>query len=528
MNQDLSELLRAATDALNRGEMQTLHNLSQQILAQDKNQADAWFFLSIAEAARSQIKNSLLAISNALTLKPDHTEYLIHKARLHTMQNDRAPALEAANKAAAQNPTRALLLDTLGVVYSRFEAHEKAAQLLRKTVELEPKNPQFQFNLGSVEQFLGNADAARLAYENAVALAPDFARAHWALSELEKNAVDDARLAVLLTQISRPNLGAEDELYLGHAIARAYENQQQYELAFEYLNRGKARQKVKVGYQLSQDFQLFNTMQSAFSKEERQPQEDANARQIFIVGMPRSGTTLVDRILDSHSMVQSLGERQDFARLVKQASNTPSNVVLDESVIKMANQLDLIGIGKQYQQQTAVQAATQGSPGYWTTDKMPLNFLYIGLILQSMPAAKIVCLKRNPVDTCLSNYRQLFAVNFSYYNYHYDIQDTAHYYGLFSGLMDHWKSLYGGRIHELSYESLTAHPEPTIRALLDYIGLSFEAKCLDFHQNTSAVSTASAMQVREPLYQNAVGRWHHYKDQLAGVLSYFDEQDIRY
>ena len=528
MTQALPELLRAATNALNRGAMQELHRLSQQILGQDKNQADAWFFLSIAEAARSQIKNSLLAISNALTIKPDHTEYLIHKARLHAMQNDREQALQAADKAAAQNPTRALLLDTLGVVYSRFELHEKAAQVLRRAVALEPKNPQFQFNLGSVEQFLGDAPAARRAYEAAVTLAPDFARAHWALSELEKNAVDDARLATLLSQINRPKISAEDELYLGHAIARAYENQQQYQLAFEYLDRGKARQRLKVGYQLSQDERLFNAMQSAFSKQDRDLKDDPNTQQIFIVGMPRSGTTLIDRILDSHSMVQSLGERQDFARLIKQASKTSSNLVLDEPVIKIASQLDLGDVGQQYQQQTSTGAASQTLTGHWTTDKMPLNFLYIGLILKALPAAKIICLKRNPVDTCLSNYRQLFAVNFSYYNYHYDIQDTARYYGLFSKLMDHWKTLYGDRIHEVSYESLTANPEPTIRALLDYVGLPFEAKCLDFHENTSAVSTASAMQVREPLYQSAVGRWHHYEDQLTDVLRYFDEQGIRY
>ena len=182
------------------------------------------------------------------------------------MQNDRSSALAAADKAAAQNPTRALLLDTLGVVYSRFAQHEQAAQVLRKAVALEPKNPQFQFNLGSVEQFLGDASAARLAYETAVMLVPGFARAHWALSELEKNTVDDARLAVLLAQIDRPELSVEDELYLGHAISRAYESQKQYQLAFEYLDRGKARQKAKVEYQLNQDERLFSAMKTAFTE----------------------------------------------------------------------------------------------------------------------------------------------------------------------------------------------------------------------------------------------------------------------
>lgn len=161
-------------------------------------------------------------------------------------------------------------------------------------------------------------------------------------------------------------------------------------------------------------------------------------------------------------MVKSLGKRQNFARLIKQVSNTSSNVVLDETVIEMISQLDLRTVGRRYQQQTTEQVTARESSERWTTDKMPLNFLCIGLILKAMPAAKIICLKRNPVATCLSNYRQLFAVNFSYDNYHYDIEDTAHYFGLFSKLMDHWKELYGDRIHEISYESLTSSPQPAL------------------------------------------------------------------
>ncbi len=157
-------------------------------------------------------------------------------------------------------------------------------------------------------------------------------------------------------------------------------------------------------------------------------------------------------------------------------------------------------------------------------DKMPLNFLYVGFILNALPNAKVVCLRRNPLDTCLSNFRQLFAIHFSYYNYHYDLTDTAGYYILFDELMSHWRTAYGERI----YEVLTAEPETQVRALLDYLELLWDPACLEFHSNTTAVATASTMQVRQPIYQTSVARWKKYEPQLRDVKAMFDRHGIDY
>jgi hypothetical protein len=159
---------------------------------------------------------------------------------------------------------------------------------------------------------------------------------------------------------------------------------------------------------------------------------------------------------------------------------------------------------------------------------MPLNFLYLGFILRALPAAKVICVRRHPLDTCLSNFRQLFAVNFSYYNYHYDLGNTARYYILFHQLMRHWESLFGGRLLELSYESLARSPESTLSDALAYLDLPWDPACLRFHERRSAVATASAMQVREPIYTSAVGRWQHYAKQLAPAMSLLDAAGISY
>ncbi|MEX0619048.1 MAG: sulfotransferase [Pseudohongiellaceae bacterium] len=523
----LQQLLRDATSALNRGDYRELDSLCRQIITLDSGQADAWFFLSLIAATQRKVSIALQLTEKALSLAGPNAEYLSQKARLLSRLNQRAAALAAADQASGLQPQSAAVLDTLGVVYSHLGEHHRAVQAFTAAVSLKPENPQYQFNLGSAQQFIGNLTEAACCYEQAVRLRPDFFRAHWALSELEKNASDTRRLDSLLQhwQPGSERLKPEDELYLGHAISREFEKLGDHDNAFHYLRAGKQRRREQVNYSRTQDAGLFAAIKQHFplgSSIKNATGKGEHA--VFIVGMPRSGTTLVERILDSHSGIAALGELQDFARAVKAVSATPSNVVLDEQVISAACHADPDEIGARY---LASVAGLHPEPGYFI-DKMPLNFLYLGFILASLPKAKVICVHRNPLDTCLSNFRQLFAVNFSYYNYHYDLLDTASYYAEFAKLMEHWQSLFGDRIYQLHYEELTADPENRVRGLLEYLNLPWEPDCLNFHQSRRAVSTASSTQVREPVYQTAVGRWRRYEKHLDDVKRLLDEKAIRY
>ncbi len=200
---------------------------------------------------------------------------------------------------------------------------------------------------------------------------------------------------------------------------------------------------------------------------------------------------------------------------VKRCSATRSPRTLDEEVIERSLAAPPGCVAQHYT--AAVRSrlgASEPAPRY-IIDKMPLNFLYLGFILRSLPAAKVICVRRHPLDTILSNFRQLFAVNFSYYNYHYDLGNTARYYILFHQLMQHWREVFGGRILEVAYESITTDPEATVRSALTYLDLPWDDDCLRFHERKAAVATASAVQVREPIYRSAVGRWQGYAQQLA-------------
>jgi hypothetical protein len=244
------------------------------------------------------------------------------------------------------------------------------------------------------------------------------------------------------------------------------------------------------------------------------PQLSEDVTPVFIVGLPRTGTTLVDRILSSHSEVVSAGELNIFAELIKSAAGTPSNLVMDSETFMQANALDLPEIGRSYLEQTRAQA--QGAA--YMVDKMPLNFFYAALIHRALPNARIIALRRGAMDSCLSNFRQLFSTQFSFYNYTFDLSDTAEFYRGFDSLMTHWReNLPNDRFMEVHYEDIVFDQENQTRRLLEFCGLPWEEACLRFHENAAPVSTASSVQVRQPLYSGSIGRWKKYGDKLDGL-----------
>lgn len=502
---------------LNQGNLREAHKMCLSILSLDSNHADAHFLLGMIAFNLQQMTKAIGLIDVAIKRSPSNAEYLAFQARCLSLVNRYKEAYATADAAQKLGSNSALVHDTLGVVYSRLGEHEKAIRLFKLAIELQPRNPNYFYNIAASYKFIGDFDSAETAYEKVIELKPDYYQAHSALAELLRATKDKNNIDRLLKLNIKAKTNPNAHLHICHALSKEYECIDEYDKAIDILKEGNSAKKSQLGYKIENDMQLFSELKRCFNKStlSQIPQAETLNEPIFVIGMPRSGTTLVDRILSSHSYVMSAGELQNFGVEIKKMTQTKSSNVLDLETIRASMSLNFDQLGKRYIESTLPQTA--GFKHF--IDKMPLNFFYIGHIKKALPNAKIVVLRRNPMDTCLSNFRTLFAVNFSYYNYSYDLSDTAEYYALFDDIIQHWVDIFGDDILQINYEDLVVRPEKNVRNLLSHCGLEWEDQCLDFHQNKAPVSTASAVQVREPLNSKSVGRWTRYGDGLDELKS---------
>jgi tetratricopeptide (TPR) repeat protein len=524
--QRVLELHREAQQAMNRRAFKEAYTCCVQLLSLAPDFADAHFLLGMIAAEHGQIAKALPLIDRALASSPQNTEYLAQKARCLVLQQRDAEALATATRALATGTGSAPVLDTIGVVLSKAGAHDLAIKAFEQAVKLQPREPQFHFNMAASQQFVGNFEGSEKSYETAIGLRPDFYRAHWALTELttatqERNHIE--RLERLL-QAAPPD--ADANLYLCHALAKEHEQLGRYATAFEFWEQGKQLKRPSSRFTIEDYGALFAATTEICSAEFMQsgPPGFDSDEPIFVVGMPRTGTTLVERILASHDDVFAAGELNEFGLCVKRMTGTTSPNVLDEKTIEKVGALDFTTLGRSYVESTRPRT---GHTRHFI-DKLPPNFFYAGLIARALPRAKIICLRRHPLDTCLSNYRQLFSLNAPYYNYAYDLMDTGRYYLMFDKLIKHWQSVLSNNFLVIEYEAITQDIEKESRRLLDFCELSWNPKVLRFHQSDTPVATASAVQVRNPIHTGAVHRWKQYRDQLQPLIALFERSGVEF
>ncbi len=505
----VAETHRAAEQALRQRRFEDTERLCGELLRSTPRDAHALFLLGVAAAERRQIPKALQALQQAVLLEPERADYLAQFARYLSAAKADKQAMQIARAAMQLDSSDPLVLDTLGCVFSRAGDHETALVNFRQATAIKPDHADFQFNLAASLKFTGELDAAEQAYEAAIAADPSNARAHWALANLRRQS-DEVNHVARLQALLEDDGNVDDRLYLHYALAKEQEDLGDYASAFENWARANSSKRATLDYDVAQDEALFDALIAKGEAGSTDRAGEPSAEPIFVLGMPRTGTTLTERILSSHSQVYSAGELENFGLILKRATGSRSARILDEETIEKAAALDWSAIGKQYLDST--RPATGHTAHF--IDKTPLNFLLIGFIHRALPNARIVCLRRHPLDTVLSNFRQLFALHFSYYNYAYDLEDCARYYLLFDRLMRHWDEQLPGKVLRVDYEQLVAYQEAQSRRIVAHCGLDWEPECLAFEKNAAPVATASAVQVREGLYTRAVARWKRYEQQL--------------
>ena len=506
-------LHQQAQQALNQGLYQQAHQKIIAILQQDKFFADAYFLLAMIASAHHNFLKAIELIKQANKLAPNNAEYLSQLAKHYALENNHVQAVYFAELTAQIASKSSLTLDTLGVAYSKIGLHEKAVIFFQQAVVINDKNPNYFFNLGAALKFIGDFDGAKKAYEKTIAIAPNYYKAHAALTGLGGISATSNHIP-LLEQLFSQTQHADDRLYIGHALAREYESLKDFDKAFFYLDMAKKCKLKQFNYHLDEDKALFSSLESHFKNlDSPKVQGFETDEPIFVVGMPRSGTTLVERIISQHSEVTSAGELQHFGLLLKKMAKTTSKRVIDAETITATKNINFAKLGEDYIESTR---AITGKTAKFV-DKMPLNVLYVGFILKALPKAKIVCLDRNPLDTIVSNFRQLFAVNQSYYNYSYDLESTTEFYLLFKQLTTLWLALFPENFYFINYEKLVNDPVNEAKQLIEFCDLSWQEQCVDIDQNSAPVATASAMQVRSPINNSSVANWKKYDAYLDGV-----------
>lgn len=517
-----SERIAAARTALAQGDWTAVARFAGAVLAEREDDAEALFLHGLADAAAGRIATAIRLIERAVTRCP-MGEYRAQLARLYVgvrRDGDAAATLAAAEHALPQD---ALSRDTMGCVYARLGDHAASLVHFDAAVALAPDHVEFRYNRAAALGFLGRVDEAEAAIEALLARAPDDARAHHLLAGLRRQTAEHHHVERLATARARAR-DDRSRVLLGYALAKELDDVGRAAEALDTLCATNAVHRAALAYDPADDAAIFDAIEAAWPAMARAPvTAPAADAPIFVVGMPRTGTTLVDRILSSHSDVESAGELQAMPLAVKAAAGTRSRQVLDAETIHAAACADPGAIGHDYLRRARHH---RRDPARRFVDKFPGNFHYVGVIARALPNARIVCLRRHPMDTVLANFRNLFAIGSRYYDYSYDLADIAAYYVRFDRLMALWRTALPGRVLELGYEDLVADQAAQTRRLLDHCGLSWSDACLSFHDNAAPVSTPSAAQVRRPIYRDAVARWKRHAEVLAPARLVFEEAGI--
>lgn len=512
-----------AISAFNQQQWRAVLELASPLLQQAPGHPGVHYIAGVAALELGRIADALAWLRRAATLDPLRADYAAHLARALSFANQPRAALQAAESAMAIAPDDAALLDMLGNVFVACLEHAHAIDAFNRAVTLMPAHVPFRYNLATAFVGIGDADAAREQIQGCLEQDQTFWRAHLTLAHLDQQSPQSNHVETLQRLLDEPVHDANATTCLNMALAKEYEDLASYDKAFTHLVQGKRSSGLSRHYSSAHDARIFAALQRAIPDAQSDfHQGHQSSEPIFIFGMPRSGTTLVERIVSSHPNVQSAGELQTFGLTLRNAWNSRVPLWDDPSIAQRTREIDWERVGEAYL--TASRPEMKGASHF--IDKLPHNFLYAGFIALAFPNAKLICVRRNAMDTCLGNFRQLFAEKLPYYDCSHDLLDTGRYYIQFDHLMRHWQNVLPGRIAQVGYESMIEAPEPIARRLLEHLGLPWDDRCLDFAHQPGAVLTASALQVRKPIHQSAVDRWRHYEPWLGELAALLTESGV--
>jgi tetratricopeptide (TPR) repeat protein len=484
----------------------------------------------------------------ALAIEPSMFDARRNLASALLAQNDPSAALREIKQAAEMAPRSLEVQVTLGNILQETGFADEAIACFKGILEARPDIAQVHVNLGISLRHAGARDEAIACYEKAIALAPDYVEAHhelgnvyrdlgekeksamalrkalsidsnhtkswFALANLSKNSLSESDVAAMTALLDAPGLGDEQRTHLEFALGKVHEDRNEHAQAMPHYLAGNKLRRAALVYSIDDDRRAFERLTAVFDAEffERWAGcgSDSSAP-IFIIGMPRSGTSLAEQVLASHPQVHGGGELPALARAAASRFTLADGIDYSASAATAATE-DFERIAEYYLRVIA----KVGGDAPRVTDKLPTNFLNVGLISIVFPKATVIHCSRDPRDTCFSIFKHFFGARG--HSYAYDLEELGTYYNFYKDMMAHWRAVVPIRIHELRYEEMIGNQEEATRALLEACDLPWDPVCLEFHRTARPVATISADQVRRPIYSSSVGLWKQHETALAPLL----------
>ncbi len=513
----LPQKLLNVTTLINENRLQKAESLCRQFLIRYPRDVEAMRLLAQIGSELGIFDDAEALLQGALEISPD-----FHLARfdlvgvLQKRQNFVA-AFEQASILRDAVPDEYNYLRLYANICLNVGRHEEALQIYQQVLEVDPENPQILLMCGHAEKTIGRIDRGIEYYRRCHAAKPDYGDAYWSLANLKTYSLTDDELDAARMNEALSSTTSTDRIHLCFAIGKAYEDRESYPLAFEYYDRGNRVKKEELKYSSEivtreVDTQIGVCDSQLFTSKVGCGYDAADP--IFIVGLPRSGSTLLEQILASHSKVDGTFELPNILNFVAKLNGRrmAGEAAKYPDILKHMKDSEFRDFGKSYIDETRIHR----SAAPYFTDKMPNNFRHLGMVKLILPNAKIIDARRAPMPCCFSGFKQLFAHG---QGFSYGLEEIGQYYLDYVRLMEHWDKVLPGEILRVQYEDLVDDLENEVERILTFCGLELEQECIDFHKTDRLVLTPSSEQVRQPIYRQGVEQWRHFEDFLQPLKS---------
>ena len=501
------------------GRLKLAEETYKKVIKKDKDNIDALRLLGLLAFKTKDYDISERLFMRVLEIDPTFSLAWDNLAKLFRVQNKLSKSIPAFENLIKLDPYNFEALVSLGTIYIKLSKYHQGINLYEKSLTIKPENPRVYLSLGHALKTIGQREKSEIAYHNAIKFYPFSGEAYWSLANLKTYKFSKKEISNMKLAINK-NIHPNEQIQMHFALAKALESNNQFEDSFNHYKEGNWLQRKQIKYN-SEEYKLsiddlitfFKSNKDIFKSRANIKNDDP----IFILGLPRSGSTLIEQILSSHSLIDGTQELPNIMaisrdiKLIDPNNGYPNNLMdIDTSSFN--------DFGQKYIDET--RWARSSKPFF--IDKMPNNFVHIGLIKLILPNAKIIDARRNPMDACFSCFKQYFAKG---QHFTYDLDDIARYYKDYLRLMDFWNELFPREIFTINYEDIINNPNKKIRELLNFCNVEFENNCLDFHKSKRPVKTASSEQVRQPMYKTGLDYWKNYRNNLDILINHFPDYD---